>query len=228
MILKDKKNIFCSNASSIEEVSKLLELKKNFQNLFISVAIHPEYLDDYNKFDDLLGFVYENIENIDFIGETGLPSFYHNENQKAEDLFIKHIELSKEFDKPMILHATLSQSKKALEILKKNEVKNAMFHWCYCDLDTSEKIQKNSYFISINVDYLRNEDYRKFCMSLNLDNILFESDSPYGYNYVSSPYDIEILMKEYSKDKNIEIDYLKEVILNNWKKLTKNYAVGGF
>ena len=140
-IRKDIKNVL--KRSEANGVTKLLTINtnpnefndhynliKNFDNIYISYGIHPHEV----KKNSFLSF--EDIENkmksskVIGIGETGLDFFHSIEFKKKQyEIFEKHIEASKVFDLPIIIHQRNSE-KEIIEILKKykNDNLKLVFH----------------------------------------------------------------------------------------------------
>ena len=193
-IRKDIKNVI--ERSKINGVNKLLtintnpiefddhfKLIKNFDNIYISYGIHPQEVKE-NSFLSL-----EDIEKkmespkLIGIGETGLDFYYSKEfKKKQEEIFVSHIEASKNFDLPIIIHQRNSE-KEIIKILKQyeNDKLKIVFHCFTGSKDFLEFSLENKYYISLSgIVTFKNADLlRENIKNASLDYILIETDSPF-------------------------------------------------
>ena len=166
-----------------EDFKSHLELIKHYNNIYISYGIHPEHIDN----DSYLSLVEieKAIKNPKLIalGETGLD-FYHSiqHKQKQIKIFEDHIEASKIYDLPIIIHQRDSEE----EIIKvlnkfKNDNLKIVFH-CFTG---SKKLLKfcieNKYYISLSgiVTFKNANSLRDIILNASLDHLLIETDSPF-------------------------------------------------
>jgi len=193
-IRKDIKNVL--KRSEANGVTKLLTINtnpnefndhynliKNFDNIYISYGIHPHEV----KKNSFLSF--EDIENkmksskVIGIGETGLDFFHSIEFKKKQyEIFEKHIEASKVFDLPIIIHQRNSE-KEIIEILKKykNDNLKLVFHCFTGSKDLLEYCNENKYYISLSgiVTFKNANLLRETIKIASLDYLLVETDSPF-------------------------------------------------
>ena len=160
-----------------------LNLIKDHDNIFISYGIHPQEVNLESEFQ--FNDIENNINNSKLvaIGETGLD-YFHSEKYKNKQIkiFESHIEASKKFDLPLIIHQRSSEEDiiKILEKYKNDKLK-IVFH-CF----TGSKILldfclKNNYYISLSgiVTFKNANDLRDVIINASLDYLLIETDSPY-------------------------------------------------
>ena len=160
-----------------------LNLIKDFDNIYISYGIHPEVVNNnsYLSFDDIENKMKNS--KIIGIGETGLDFFHSIEFKKKQyEIFERHIEASKIFDLPIIIHQRNSE-KEIIEILKKykNENLKIVFH---CFTGSSALLQfcdENKYYISLSgiVTFKNANLLRDTIKNATLDYLLVETDSPF-------------------------------------------------
>jgi len=166
-----------------DEFDDHLNLIKDFDNIYIAYGIHPDKVIDTSY----LSFV--DIENriknsrVIGIGETGLD-FYHSIKfkKKQYEIFESHIEVSKIFDLPIIIHQRNSE-KEIIETLKKykNDNLKVVFH---CFTGSKELLQfctENKYYISLSgiVTFKNANILRETIKEASLDYLLIETDSPF-------------------------------------------------
>jgi TatD DNase family protein len=85
---------------------KAIEIAKEFKNCYAAIGLHPIHVQeekfDLEKFKEL---IIANKNYIKAIGETGFDYFHQPfDKEKQKEVFLKHIELAKEFDLPIIFH----------------------------------------------------------------------------------------------------------------------------
>jgi len=165
------------------EFADHLSLIKDFEDIYIAYGIHPQEvnhesvlsLDDIQKqmtSSKLIG-----------LGETGLD-FYHSEEfqNKQIEVFETHINASKIFDLPIIIHQRNSE-KKIIEILKKykNDKLKIVFHCFTGSKNFLEFCLENNYYISLSgiVTFKNANSLRNILKNASLEYLLIETDSPY-------------------------------------------------
>lgn len=216
---------------SFESSLRVLEISKKFENIKASLGIHPEYFEYYHEYEKIKNLIIENRNSIYAVGEVGLPYFSifdKNPSEKTKlhekglTLLENFIILAKELDLPLVLHATQSTAIDAYNLLKKYEIKKALFHWLHCDLETSKKIFESGYFASVSLDIQYNSEYLEFVKHIPIKNLLIESDSPWKYDDNNSrPKDIEKTSKVISKLLGYNETEFLEILSKNIDNFTK-------
>jgi len=137
---------------------------------------------DYDKFLKLA-----NNKKVVAIGETGLDYAFCENDEKAQKLqqevFIKHLELAKEANKPIAIHSR-RLFPEILDIIRNSKFKiqnsaPGVLH-CYMGRWTyAEEYLKLGFYLSFTglITYAR--DYDKVIKNTPLDRILIETDAPY-------------------------------------------------
>ena len=160
-----------------------LNLIREYDNIFISYGIHPQEVDINSELS------FKDIENhmtnpkLVAIGETGLD-YYHSTEFKTQQIqiFESHIEASKKFDLPLIIHQRNSEDD-IIKILNKynNSQLKIVFH-CF----TGSKILldfclKHNYYISLSgiATFNNAGDLRDVIRNCSMDHLLIETDSPF-------------------------------------------------
>ena len=201
-------NILSINTNPIE-FDDHINLIKKYNNIHISYGIHPQEVTDRSifSFDDLENKLSTNYQLIG-LGETGLD-YYHSDNYKINQIkiFESHIEASKKFDLPLIIHQRNSENE-IIEILNKykKDNLNIVFH-CFTG---SKKLLNfcldNNYFISLSgiITFKNANQLRETIKNISLNHLLVETDSPY-----LAPVPMRGKINEPSYIKHI-IDYLSE------------------
>ena len=160
-----------------------MDLIRDFNNIYISYGIHPEGINN----ETILSFkeIEKIIENPKLIalGETGLD-FYHSIKFKKKqiEVFEAHIEASKIYDLPVIIHQRDSEE----EIIKvlnkfKNDNLKIVFHCFTGSKKLLEFCIENNYYISLSgiVTFKNANLLREIIFNASLDHLLIETDSPF-------------------------------------------------
>ena len=160
-----------------------LDLIKDYKNIYISYGIHPENIDYESKLSFIeIEKVIENPKLIAF-GETGLD-FYRSiqYKQKQIEIFEAHIEASKIYNLPLIIHQRNSEE----EIIKvlnkfKNDNLKIVFHCFTGSKKLLEYCIENQFYISLSgiVTFKNANKLREIIRNASLDHLLIETDSPY-------------------------------------------------
>ena len=160
-----------------------LNLISDFKNIYISYGIHPEGIDNetnlsYKELDKII----ENPKLI-ALGETGLD-FYHSIKYKEKqiEIFESHIEASKIYDLPIIIHQRDSEEE-IIEVLNKfkHDDLKIVFHCFTGSKKLLDFCIKNNYFISLSgiVTFKNANSLREIILNASLDHLLIETDSPF-------------------------------------------------
>ena len=166
-----------------KEFESHLDLIKDYNNIYISYGIHPEHIDNESKLSFIeIEKVIENPKLIAF-GETGLD-FYHSiqYKQKQIEIFESHIEVSKIYNLPLIIHQRNSEEEivKVLNKFKNDNLK-IVFHCFTGSKQLLEYCIENQYYISLSgiVTFKNANTLREIIRNVSLDHLLIETDSPY-------------------------------------------------
>ena len=233
-IISDVSEVYAVSTSYNSSL-KVLKISRTFPTVKVALGIHPEYFEYYDEFEKVKELIIENRNNIYAIGEVGLPDFSILEKSSKERYYLynkglklleKFIILAKELNLPLVLHATQTSSKDALILLKKYNVKKALFHWLHCDMKTAEDIFNSNFFVSVSIDILYNTEYLEFVKKIPLNNLLIESDSPWKYddNY-SKPKDVYKILKQLSIIHNISTETLNNICNKNMEFFLKKNLI---
>lgn len=211
---------FIAVSDDIESSIKTIRLSLLYENIIPAVGIHPWNAKNTKEID--LKILKDLIEknNIKILGEIGLDKKFTPETyDKQLEIFQFFIKIAKEYDLALNLH-TPNTWDIVLDLLIKNDIKKAYFHWYGGDLNTLEKIKENGYLIGINVSGLYNPKYLSYLDNLSLNNFLTESDSPYIYKDKELSYlDLDKLYQKICEKFNIDLNTLIENLNKNLTKL---------
>ena len=170
---------YINNGSDREYNKEVLELVKQYDNMYGALGIHPETVDDYSL--DDIEFIKNNLSNekIVAIGEIGLDYHYTKEN-KVEQIKLLEMQLflAEEYNLPVIIH-TRDATEDTINTLKKFNCRGTI-HSFSGSLETAKIYIKMGYLLGVNgVITFKNCNIKDVIKEVGLDNIVLETDSPY-------------------------------------------------
>lgn len=219
------------------------------EGVYAAVGLHPihtdsSFVDENESEGDLLEteFDYEFYKNLALdpkvvaIGECGLDFFHLNENTKAKqmEIFKKHIDLSLDVDKPLMLHVR-DAYEPVLEILKGYKDKyddklRGNVHFFAGSIEIARQFLALGFTLSFTgvITYPKSKkagicDYEAIIKEIPIESIMAETDAPY---VAPVPYRgkrneslyVSEVVKKIAKIKGIDIDKTSEMLVNNAKR----------
>lgn len=170
---------YINNGSDREYNKEVLELVKEYDNMYGALGIHPETVDDYSL--DDIEFIKNNLSNekIVAIGEIGLDYHYTKENKDEQiKLLEMQLSLAEEYNLPVIIHSR-DATEDTINTLKKFNCRGTI-HSFSGSLETAKIYIKMGYLLGINgVITFKNCNIKDVIKEVGLDNIVLETDSPY-------------------------------------------------
>lgn len=175
------------------EEAKKLALEN--QNIFYSVGLHPhDNLTEFNRALENSSEYFTKLKSLAeqnkclAIGECGLDYFYdesQKENQKI--IFMRHIDLAKELDLPIMLHIRPSKDSHedayldSLEILKEYKNIKGNFHFFVGTENVLAIILEKlpNFTVSIPAVCTFTSEYDEMIKKIPLNKIHIETDSPF-------------------------------------------------
>ncbi len=168
----------------LESSTSAIKISSKNNNIYAAVGIHPNHCheckeEDLTRIEDLA-----NDENVVAIGETGLD-FFHNTTpvKMQEKYFLKHMEISANTGKPLILHSRES-GEELIKMLKDffgNEPINGVFH-CFT---STKKVLEQALALELKIGisgiatFPKGENVRELIPHIPDKYLLLDSDSPF-------------------------------------------------
>jgi TatD DNase family protein len=207
----------CCHPDDFDLVMEMVEKYKNF--VFATVSIHPEYIKEIEhlRVDDFLKRIEENKEKIVGIGETGLDFIIEEPEwrEKQKELFIKFIDLAKNLNLPLVIHARKAFTE-AIEILEKFGAKRVLMHF-FTAKELLPKIIKNNWSISVNTTLLNSKKIKKIVRDQPIEKIMTETDSPWlgleGKR--NDPTSIKFVIEKIAEIKKIDFEEVDKITTQN-------------
>jgi TatD DNase family protein len=164
-----------------ETSRRSLELAESLPGVFATAGLHPN---DASRLDHAAGAAIEELLHdplVIGVGETGLD-FYRRgaPSGEQERAFRVHIDLSRETDKPLIVH-TRDAWPDVLRLLDEGSADNVVLHCFSGDSTIARECGARGYYLSFagNVTYPRNRHLLDAAATTPSDRLLVETDSPF-------------------------------------------------
>lgn len=213
----------CDDKSNIE----VLELVKKYKNVYGTIGIHPENLDDINS--DSFKYIENNIKNekIVAIGEIGLDYHYTKDNMnKQKEVFEYQVKLAETLNIPIVVHSR-DAIQDTYDILKKYKVKGTI-HCFNSSLEMAKEFIKLGYKIGVGgvLTFKNSKKLQEIVKELDLENIILETDSPYltpepFRGKQNNPSNVYYVALKIAKIKNMSIEEVLEITNKNAIELYK-------
>ncbi|WP_449539670.1 TatD family hydrolase [Ferdinandcohnia sp. Marseille-Q9671] len=166
---------------------RTLELTYQFPE-FVHAALgfHPEQPLpselDYLEWEQL---VHKERGNIVAIGEIGLPH-YNLANlpfslKLYNDFLDRCLGVAAQNHLPVALHAVHDKAQMVLDLVEKNQITHAHFHWLKAPTDVIQKIVQAGYFISVTPEVCYRSRDHALVKQVPLSQLLIETDGPWPY-----------------------------------------------
>ncbi|HDR7793633.1 TPA: TatD family hydrolase [Bacillus luti] len=199
-----------------------LSLAKKYPFIHPAIGFHPEQEMREEECERIYQLIKQYAGEIVAIGEVGLPYYLRTEDESVSlDPYVtvlkRFIELSSEYDLPIVLHAVYEDADIVCDLLEEYKISRAHFHWFKGSEETMKRMVRNGYYISITPDVLHKEKIRKIVSFYPLEYMMVETDGPWEFqeSVMTHPRMIREILNEISNIKNISIDKVTETIYEN-------------
>lgn len=192
---------------------------KNYKKTRLALGMHPlmakNHKEEFPIFDECF-------DKTSYIGEIGLDF-----SKEGVETIEQQIESFKRIlktvgNKPKILsiHSRRAE-KEVLQLLRVNQIQNAIFHWYSGGLKLIDQIVASGYYLSINPAMIRSESGKKIIQRIPKEFILTESDGPFIEVDASPvrPKDINIVTSYLAKIHNTSFQEMDIQLDKNFYKL---------
>ena len=194
---------------------------QSFKKIRLALGMHPLMADSHKK---EFGIFLKNIDKTSYIGEVGLD--YSKEGISTKDIqkdtFTKVLKVVSEKNKILSIHSRKAE-KEVLELLIKNDIKTAIFHWYSGGINLIDAIADAGYFFSINPAMVKSMSGRKIISKIPKHLILTETDGPFidENNLPIKPGQVQTVISLLSKEWKISEEEVKKIIWSNFQGIVK-------
>jgi TatD DNase family protein len=187
LILQDAEGVITVSCD-LESCKTNLELANIFSTVYPAFGFHPEQsLVNEKELEALIQWIRRVKDKVIAIGEVGLPYYLRKENKLNTSLdeyvicLNELIKLSKELEKPIVLHAVYEDAQIACDLLERHSVSKAHFHWFKGEPTIVSRLISNGYHISITPDLLYKKRTQELVKVFPLEKIMVETDGPWCF-----------------------------------------------
>lgn len=210
-------------------------LQRQFRNVIHVVGIQRgKAMEDQKKLINLLRKVIST-EVPNAIGETGLEYQMGHENpnkpaesffkKKQKSLFIKQLEIAKEENIPVVIHAGEGTDHDLIKILKKERIESigGQIHGCQMRRDRIKELINMNFYLSFGLEHTVDPRLQELVKITPVKNILTETDSPYRLigppKHFIQPKDVVNITEKLAEIKEMDLHDFQHQILQNARQL---------
>jgi TatD DNase family protein len=179
---------------------------------FYSIGIHPWYIDESRLNSDLQIIEQKLVlNNCLALGECGLDKRIEIPLETQKKVFKAQILLAEKYQKPLVLHC-VAAFQEIIQIKKELNITVPMIiHGFSKNQPTAKQLLDNEFYLSFGKYLVRNPELKTVFQSVPNDRFFLETDT-----IEESLEEVYALAAKY---KNIEIEELKEIVVNNFEKV---------
>ncbi len=204
-----------------ESIREVLEYYRKYPGKLIPcLGIHPWVIHRYSAEDAhrIVKLVLEN--DIKCLGEVGLDTIFVPKTiEHQRTIFRIFVDAAKEYGLILNLH-TPGTWREVYEILIRNSIDRAYFHWYTGPLKLLEDIEATGYYIGANPAWRIQGKHRRILEHVSLDMVITESDAPYRYKGIMlRPEMVRDTIRFLAESRSMDFEEVRNRILSNAKKL---------
>ena len=220
-----EKNVFAVNTGfNIQGNKKTLEQSGKYKNLYAAIGLSPH---DVPKSDleEELEYIETNASEIVAIGEIGLDFHYFknpDEQKKQEKAFLAQMELAEKLKKPVVVHSRDAEEK-CIGLMASFKTPGVLHFFLEPKL-LNKALDAGLY---VSIPTIKNKDQKKLFMTVPLDRVFLETDSPYGLinsKERNEPSNVFTSYERLAELRRMPLKELELMISNNFRKITRQSA----
>lgn len=217
---KDNNIIMIINGINLSTNLEVIDLTKKYENVYGVLGYHPSEVNDIEEKDFITLEEQLKHEKIIGIGEIGLDYYWTKENKVDQiNLFVRQLEIAQKYNYPIIVH-NRSATENLIEVLSDFKLKGIIHAF-----SNTEEISN----IYINLGYklgiggvvtFKNSTLKTVLENIDVENIVFETDSPYltpepKRGKINYPTNIKYIIAEIAKIKQISEQEMISIAYKN-------------
>lgn len=223
LVKKMKNDIIIVSGYDNESNKTVIELCNKYDNIYGTIGIHPEEVNNYKEED--INYIIDNLNNkkIVGIGEIGLDYHYDLPKEEQKNLFIKQLNLARQYKLPVVIHSRDSILD-TYEIIKEYKDIKKILH-CYSgSLESAKEFIKINTFIGVGgvITFKNSKTLVNVVSNIDLKYIVLETDSPYltpepFRGTKNSPNNVKLVAEKVAEIKNISYEEITKITSLNAK-----------
>ncbi len=226
---------FVIPGADINDLKRAKEIANKYPEVFFAAGVHPYNIEEFNE--DILRKFLEDKKCI-AIGECGLD--YHRlpedkeekekEKKFQKEIFKKQIELSFEYNKPLIVHIR-DANQDSFEILKNyGEFKQLGILHCFNASELLLELEQNGFYFGIGgvLSFKNAKKLVEILPKIPIERILIETDAPYLTPHPyrgkrNEPAYTVLVAKKIAEILNISYEEVCKITTKNAKRVFKEF-----
>lgn len=223
VISQMKENTIITSGVSLETNKEVLKLCQEYSNIYGTIGIHPEEINNITEEDFIFLEEHINDPKVVGIGEIGLDYYWVKDNKEDQQrVFIRQLELAKKYNKPVVIHSRDS-IQDTYDILKSMNLNIPIDIHCYSSsLEMARKFIKLGARLGIGgvLTFKNSDKLKEIVDNIDLKHLLLETDSPYlapepirGTKNV--PFNTYFVAKKISEIKGLTVDEVLKITSEN-------------
>ncbi len=237
-VLKNAKDnnvgIIVANGLNKETNHHALTLAKKYPQIKAALGMYPwEAMKDdvdagyYKKEsmefspDEEIEFIKKHKKDIVAIGEVGLDRKNEYKTNKQVEIFKKLIELSKEIDKPLIVHSRKAEEE-VINLLEQHKAKKVIMHCFNGKKSLWPRIKDNRWYCSIPTNCVRNSHFQELIKFMPITQLFAETDSPFLSPFKDKRNEPAFVVETYkiiAQIKKMELKEVENALFQNYQQL---------
>ena len=211
-IISEMDGIMIISGCDDETNKEVIEIVNKYDKVYGTLGIHPEEIEKISE--ESFKYIEDNLNNpkIVGIGEIGLDYYWTKDNiEKQKEVLIRQLDIATKYNKAIVIHSRDS-IQDTYDILKKYKLKGTI-HCFSSSLEMAREFIKLGYMIGVGgtVTFKNSRKLQDVVKSLDLHNILLETDSPYlspepFRGKQNKPSNVYFVAKKISEIKDISIE----------------------
>jgi len=219
-----------------------VELAQQYDWMYATVGLHPIHV--YDESFDIGEYqtLIDSNKRVVGVGECGFDYFYLKESTKSfaeikakqTEVFLKHIELAKQNNLPLMLHGRNGQGgelayQDILTVLKEQDCHDGIIHCYGGNLEEVKVFLEQGFYIGFTgiVTFKKKaEELQAIAKFVPLDRLIIETDAPYlapepHRGERNEPVFVEFVARKIAELKNLDYDEVVEKTGQNSENLFK-------
>jgi TatD DNase family protein len=226
--------IIIANGLNKETNHHTLELAKKHPEIKAALGVYPweAMVDDvkagYYKeeslhfnVDEEIAFIKKHKKDIIAIGEVGLDRKNQYMTNKQVEIFKKLIELSKEINKPLMVHSRKAEEE-VINLLEQYHAKKVIMHCFSGKKALWQRIKDNNWYCSIPTNCVKSEHFQKLIEYMPITQLFAETDSPFLSPYSAKRNEPAFVVETYkiiAQVKKMELKEVENVVFQNYQQV---------
>ena len=179
-------------AAAVDETSshQVLALLDAFPSFVLGgLGVHPERQIADDETARVIALLRRECSRLVAIAEVGLPWYTVRDRPDRDGLIAAgeprlrgFLQLARELDLAVVLHAPHDTAGRALALLKAEGVARAVFHWHKATPAVTRAIVEQGYYISITPEICYRQRDQELVAAVPLSHLVIETDGPWPYD----------------------------------------------